>query len=215
MPMHLLQASNSTKLSALLHRSTAGFMSSGKEIMAMQLEEEEEAVSVRMRAANERLVESLYAAVAAGDGEAAAAVLADDVDWWFHGPRRCEHMRRRLTGEEAAFVFAPRRVAAVGRRGGWVVAEGWEGPRAYWVHAWAVEGGRITRFREYFNTSVTVREVGGQHQHQQQLEGGGGGGGGRRRAAAAVCWQSQRGYDDADADADAGCTSLPGLVLAI
>ncbi|KAG8085208.1 hypothetical protein GUJ93_ZPchr0010g8246 [Zizania palustris] len=173
-------------------------MGSGKERMAMKVEEEEEeAVSVRMRAANERLVESLYAAVAAGDGEAAAAVLADDVDWWFHGPRRCEHMRRRLTGEEAAFVFAPRRVAAVGRRGGWVVAEGWEGPRAYWVHAWAVEGGRITRFREYFNTSVTVREVGG-----------GGGGGVRRRAdaAAAVCWQSQRGHDD---------DLLPGLVLAI
>uniref|UniRef100_J3M637 SnoaL-like domain-containing protein n=1 Tax=Oryza brachyantha TaxID=4533 RepID=J3M637_ORYBR len=60
---------------------------------------------------NERLVESLYAAVAAGDGAAAEAVLADDVEWWFHGPRRCEHMRRRLAGEDqaAAFVFVPRR----------------------------------------------------------------------------------------------------------
>ncbi|XP_040380517.1 senescence associated gene 20-like [Oryza brachyantha] len=172
---------------------------------------------------NERLVESLYAAVAAGDGAAAEAVLADDVEWWFHGPRRCEHMRRRLAGEDqaAAFVFVPRRVAAVGRGGGWVVAEGWEGPRAYWVHAWAVEGGRITRLREYFNTSVTVRDVGdhahahGHCQPQLELGGGGGGGGGHRRAAgasAAVCWQSQRGCGGADDGAD---RSLPGLVLAI
>uniref|UniRef100_A0A0D9WFA6 Wound-induced protein 1 n=1 Tax=Leersia perrieri TaxID=77586 RepID=A0A0D9WFA6_9ORYZ len=75
------------------------------------------------------------------------------------------------------------------------------GPRAYWVHAWAVEGGRIARLREYFNTSVTVRDVGGgggcHHQHD-----------GRRRAA--VCWQSQRGCDD-----DKDRSSLPGLVLAI
>ncbi|KAF0910415.1 hypothetical protein E2562_002880 [Oryza meyeriana var. granulata] len=139
------------------------------------------------RRANERLVESLYAA---GDGAAAAAVRADDVDWWFHGPRRCEHMRRRRS---------------CSCRGGWVVAEGWVGPRSYWVHAWAVEGGRITRIREY-NTSVTVQEVGGHCQQPQQVEGGGGG-----PRCAAVCWQSQRGCGDDD-DAD---RSLPGLVLAI
>ncbi|KAB8098991.1 hypothetical protein EE612_028771 [Oryza sativa] len=178
--------------------------------MAMELEAEEEAMMTARRE-NERLVESLYAAVAAGDGAAASAVLAGDVDWWFHGPRRCEHMRRRLTGEaEAAsassFVFVPRRVAAVGRGGGWVVAEGWEGPRAYWVHAWAVEGGRITRLREYFNTSVTVRDVGGGGHCRPQLDGGGV----RRRAA--VCWQSQRGRGGGDDDDD---RSLPGLVLAI
>nr|XP_010938273.1 wound-induced protein 1 [Elaeis guineensis] len=110
---------------------------------------------------NKRLVESLYEALSRGDTEAVAGLMAEDLEWWFHGPRRCEHMRRVLTGEAGHgdhFRFVPRRVTEVGE-GGWVVAEGWEGDQAYWVHAWAVEDGVITRFREYFNTWVTVREL--------------------------------------------------------
>ncbi|XP_062190549.1 uncharacterized protein LOC133893529 [Phragmites australis] len=107
---------------------------------------------------NRQLVESLYGSLSRG---VTAALLAEDVDWWFHGPRRCQHMRRLLTGEAgpSAFRFAPARVTEVGSgegEGGWVVAEGWEGEHAYWV----LQGGVITRFREYFNTSVTVRELG-------------------------------------------------------
>ncbi|OAY73392.1 Wound-induced protein 1 [Ananas comosus] len=149
---------------------------------------------------NKKLVELLYDSLARGDTEAAAALLARDVDWWFHGPRRCQHMRRLLTGEAAdEFRFVPRRITEVGEGAGlgWVVAEGWEGEQAYWVHAWAVEGGVITRFREYFNTSVTVREVG------------------RAAATAAdvgcgdgdAVWQSQARAQTS--------RSLPGLVLAI
>ncbi|CAL9778041.1 unnamed protein product [Musa acuminata subsp. burmannicoides] len=104
------------------------------------------------------VVESLYEALSRDDAAAAAALMAEDVEWWFHGPRRCQYMRRLLTGEAGHrdFRFRPRRVAEVG---GWVVAEGWEGKHAYWVHAWVVEGGVITRFREYFNTAVTVQEL--------------------------------------------------------
>jgi ketosteroid isomerase-like protein len=101
---------------------------------------------------NREVVESLYASLARGDAAAVTALLAVDVDWWFHGPRRCQHMRRLLTGEargSATFRFTPARVAEVGggaSNDGWVVAEGWAGV--------------ITSFREYFNTSVTVRELG-------------------------------------------------------
>ncbi|XBI88809.1 hypothetical protein VPH35_026725 [Triticum aestivum] len=104
---------------------------------------------------NREVVESLYVSLARGDAAAMTALLAADLDWWFHGPCRCQHMRRLLTGEvvgTTAFRFTPTRVAEVGGAmdGQWVVAEGWAGEHDYWVHA----------FREYFNTSVTVRNLG-------------------------------------------------------
>ncbi|WOL14790.1 wound-induced protein 1-like [Canna indica] len=146
--------------------------------------------------ASKAVVESLYEALSRGDAAAAAALMAEDVEWWFHGPRRCQYMRRLLTGEVAHrdFRFRPRRVAEVGR--GWVVAEGWEGKHAYWVHAWAVEGGVITRFREYFNTAVTVQEVRPPAVSPENSH-----------SSAAAVWQSE-------VRAHRG-RSLPGLVLAI
>ncbi|PKA67122.1 Wound-induced protein 1 [Apostasia shenzhenica] len=108
-----------------------------------------------------RTVENLYDGIADGTPEKVAALLEPDVEWWFHGPPGREHMMRVLTGVEEEhhrrFKFRPRRVEEVGK---WVVAEGWEaGDDAYWVHVWAVEGGVITQFREYFNTRITVREL--------------------------------------------------------
>lgn len=149
------------------------------------------------------VVVSLYDALSRGDTAAAAAAMAEDVEWWFHGPRRCQYMRRLLTGEaddRDSFRFRPRRVTAVG--GPWVVAEGWEGKHAYWVHAWAVEHGVITLFREYFNTSLTV--IG-----QGQIRGGGAASStGRMGASGGALWQSE-------APAQEGRRSLPGLLLAI
>ncbi|KAL6657301.1 hypothetical protein ACP70R_005081 [Stipagrostis hirtigluma subsp. patula] len=148
-------------------------------------------------ASNRELVESLYGSLSGGDTAAVAALLAPDVDWWFHGPRSCQHMRRLLTGEAgpSAFRFAPARVTKVG--GEWVVAEGWgdgdDSSASYWVHAWLVQGGVITRFREYFNTSVTVREL-GRH-------------GPAKEDAGWAVWQSQPGKLKG--------RSMPGLVLAI
>ncbi|KAJ1699066.1 hypothetical protein LUZ63_007578 [Rhynchospora breviuscula] len=149
---------------------------------------------------NKMLVESLYESLSKGDMEAAAGILAEDVDWWFHGPRRCQHMRRLLTGEAATgeFQFVPRQVAQVGG-GRWVVAEGWEGQHAYWVHAWEVENGVITRFREYFNTSVTVREVGPGSSEMTFM--------GPSKKAGMQLWQSK-------AHGPLG-RSMPGLVLAV
>lgn len=154
------------------------------------------------------VVESLYASLARGDAAAATALLAADVDWWFHGPRRCQqHMRRLLTGElssataTAAFRFTPARVADVGE--GWVLAEGWaagageEGEKDYWVHAWRVRGGVISGFREYFNTCVTVREL-GRRPGPVKEEGD----------VLWAVWESQNPWPKAQ-------RCMPGLVLAI
>ncbi|XP_020585916.1 wound-induced protein 1-like [Phalaenopsis equestris] len=108
------------------------------------------------------LVLNMYQSLSTGDMNKAAALLAGELEWRFHGPPGREHMMRILTGvENQKFRFRPRREAELGK---WVVVEGWElsgEEEDYWVHAWVVEGGVITQFREYFNTSVTVRVLGG------------------------------------------------------
>ncbi|KAJ0961353.1 hypothetical protein J5N97_004039 [Dioscorea zingiberensis] len=137
--------------------------------------------------ANKRVVESLYDALTRGDTEAAAKLLASDLEWWFHGPPRRQHMMMVLTGQSGAltgFRFEPSRVAVVGE---WVVAEG-EEEGAYWVHVWTVREGVITQFREYFNTWLTVQELG-------------------RRTEGPTLWQS--------APTTYLGRSLPGLVLAV
>ncbi|XP_030466040.1 senescence associated gene 20-like [Syzygium oleosum] len=108
---------------------------------------------------NKATVEALYAALALGDSDKVAKLLASDLEWWFHGPPGCQHMMRVLTGESdySAFTFHPRSITAIGDD--CVIAEGWEGAQAYWVHAWTLKNGLIMQFREYFNTWLTVREV--------------------------------------------------------
>ncbi|KAF7006539.1 hypothetical protein CFC21_021576 [Triticum aestivum] len=124
-------------------------------------------MGMHARSKSNSMVESLYASLARGDVAAVAVLLAADLDWWFHGPHRCQHMRRLLAGEvkgALAFRFAPARVEEVGGAAEgdeqWVVAEGWAGEHDYWVHAWCLRAGVITSFHEYFNTSVTVRKLG-------------------------------------------------------
>ncbi|XP_039132503.1 senescence associated gene 20-like [Dioscorea cayenensis subsp. rotundata] len=109
--------------------------------------------------ANKNVVELLYTLITRGETEEATRLMASDLEWWFHGPPRRQHMMMLLTGQSGAltgFRFEPQRVAEVGE---WVVAEG-EEEGAYWVHVWTVKDGVITQFREYFNTWLTVREVG-------------------------------------------------------
>ncbi|KAJ8753884.1 hypothetical protein K2173_000138 [Erythroxylum novogranatense] len=107
---------------------------------------------------NKRVVHGLYKALAKGDTNTIASLLAGDVEWWFHGPPRCQHMMRMLTSGESndrtEFLFVPRTIDVIGER---VIAEGWEGEAAYWVHAWIVKDGKITEIREYFNTWLTVK----------------------------------------------------------
>ncbi|KAL6657243.1 hypothetical protein ACP70R_005023 [Stipagrostis hirtigluma subsp. patula] len=141
---------------------------------------------------NRFLVLRLYEALNARDNAAVQALLAPDLEWWFHGPPTHQHMMRILTGRGgSSFRFVPRSVDAFGST---VIAEGppdsaaqGGGGGAYWVHAWTVGAdGVITQLREYFNTDLTVT----------------------RLAAATTCvWQSHR--------PDSDTNSLPGLVLAI
>ncbi|XP_068669351.1 wound-induced protein 1 [Aristolochia californica] len=106
----------------------------------------------------EATVETLYVALMHGELEMVARLLAPDLEWWFHGPPHCQHMKRLLTGASSHldFQFVPRRITGIGDR---MFVEGWEGAHVYWVHVWTVQDGVITRFREYFNTWLTVRDV--------------------------------------------------------
>ncbi|KAK1283943.1 hypothetical protein QJS10_CPB21g01492 [Acorus calamus] len=142
----------------------------------------------------ERLVEALYDGLRRGDTEAVSGLIAPDLEWWFHGPPGQQHMMMVLTGQAGHkdFRFDPRRVARVGRTR--VVAEGWAGSHAYWVHVWTVANGLITQFREYFNTWLTVRDLRRTWEEAEANEGG-------------TIWESEVGVHPG--------RSLPGLVLAI
>lgn len=148
---------------------------------------------------NKAIVDTLYKALAQGDTSTAVKLLAGDVEWWFHGPPRCHHMMRMLTGESshAEFRFEPRSVEVVGDC---VIAEGWEGAQVYWVHVWSLKDGLITQFREYFNTWLTVRDVKPpgceirRHDHHDGHH---------------TVWQSH------PSPTDLARRSLPGLLLAI
>ncbi|XP_021901370.1 wound-induced protein 1 [Carica papaya] len=142
---------------------------------------------------NRAIVEELYKALSEDNAGMVAKLLASDLEWWFHGPPRCQHMMRMLTGasSRAEFRFEPRSIEVIGEC---VIAEGWEGAQAYWVHVWTLKDGLITQFREYFNTWLTVtdfRSPTWEIPHVTTL----------------TLWQSQ--------PRDLARRSLPGLVLAI
>ncbi|XP_010256988.1 PREDICTED: wound-induced protein 1 [Nelumbo nucifera] len=107
---------------------------------------------------NKVTLKELYDGLAWEDTETVARLLATDLEWWFHGPPRCQHMMRLLTGQStrAEFKFEPRSITAIDDR---VIVEGWEGTQAYWVHVWTLKDGLITQFREYFNTWLTVKDL--------------------------------------------------------
>lgn len=143
-------------------------------------------------AQNKATVGLLYKALAHGQTETVAGLLASDLEWWFHGPPRCQHMMKVLTGESGCneFTFEPRSITAIGDD--CVIVEGWEGAQVYWVHVWSVKDGLITQFREYFNTWLTVWDL-------RPWEVG--------HVSDDALWQSQ--------PRDLYSRSLPGLMLAI
>ncbi|XP_058739787.1 senescence associated gene 20-like [Vicia villosa] len=151
---------------------------------------------------NKSIVEILYKALlgqGAMEFQMVAKLLASDLEYWFHGPPKCQHMMRVLTGEidhKKGFKFEPRSVTSIGDC---VIVEGWEG-QAYWVHVWTLKNGLITQFREYFNTWLVVRDLRPlrweeddhhHHKHDSMM----------------TLWRSQ--------PRDLYRRSLPGLVLAI
>ncbi|XP_065873181.1 wound-induced protein 1-like [Euphorbia lathyris] len=145
---------------------------------------------------NKGVVDALYKGLGEGKMETVGKLVASELEWWFHGPPKCQHMMRILTGEARlnAFRFEPKSVEGVGDC---VIAEGWEGEKVYWVHVWTIKndgggggGGVIIQFREYFNTWLTVRDI-NPHPHHH----------------AHTVWQSH--------PRDLFTRSLPALVLAI
>ncbi|CAL5192416.1 unnamed protein product [Lathyrus oleraceus] len=150
---------------------------------------------------NKSIVETLYKALlgqGAMEFQTVSKLLASDLEYWFHGPPKCQHMMKVLTGEidhKKGFKFEPRSVSSIGDC---VIVEGWEG-EAYWVHVWTLKNGLITQFREYFNTWLVVRDLRPlrweedhhHHKHDSMM----------------TLWRSQ--------PRDLYRRSLPGLVLAI
>lgn len=130
-------------------------------------EEEEDLESEQQR--NQWLVIRLYEAINARDHTAAHALLAPDLEWWYHGPPASHHMMRLLTGcaspSSSSFRFHPLSVHAL-PASDVVIAEGITGRYhdSYWVHAWTVGPGPngdrvITHLREYLNTDLTVTRL--------------------------------------------------------
>ncbi|XP_042481560.1 senescence associated gene 20 [Macadamia integrifolia] len=153
---------------------------------------------------NKAVVKELYGALKRGDTSTVARLVASDLEWWFHGPPRCQHMMRVLTGKciSSEFSFQPRSVTGI--EDDRVIVEGWEGVQVYWVHVWTLQDGVITQFREYFNTWLTVKDLRPSSSASSP----------RCEIAEVVkndglttLWQSQLG--------DQKNRSLPGLVLAI
>jgi ketosteroid isomerase-like protein len=107
---------------------------------------------------NKAIVDALYKGLSNGEMETVARFIASDLEWWFHGPPKCQHMMIMLTGEssQTKFRFEPRNIEAIGDC---VIIEGWEGAQVYWVHVWTLKDGVITHLREYFNTWLTVTDI--------------------------------------------------------
>ncbi|KAH9309781.1 hypothetical protein KI387_037692, partial [Taxus chinensis] len=114
-------------------------------------------VATLAEAENRRVVEQLYIALGDGDVDTAGKILAAELEWWFHGPPRCDHMMRLLTGASThlQFSFNPKSITAKGTK---VFVEGRENESLYWVHVWTVNDGIITQLREFFNTSLVARD---------------------------------------------------------
>ncbi|KAL0344410.1 UNVERIFIED_CONTAM: hypothetical protein Sradi_4272300 [Sesamum radiatum] len=101
-------------------------------------------------------VRRLYQVISTGAGEI-SGLIAEDLEWWFHGPQNCHHMMKMLTAAGTSdFKFEPRSMDSIDDR---IIVEGWEGAEVYWVHVWTLKDGVITQFREYFNTWLTVRDL--------------------------------------------------------
>ncbi|XP_071715325.1 senescence associated gene 20-like [Rutidosis leptorrhynchoides] len=148
---------------------------------------------------NMSTVNTLYKSLVSGDTKIVPGLLATDLEWWFHGPQNCHHMMRMLTGEakHTDFTFEPRSVTTIDDHN--VIVEGYEGANVYWVHFWTLKDRLITRFREFFNTWLTVKELRVGHVGRAHDWVG--------KKSRSTVWRSQ--------PRDLFRRSLPGLMLAI
>lgn len=99
--------------------------------------------------------------------------MAEDVDWWFHGPKsrqlRCMQVLSLIVGEVDldGVLFVPSDVTAKNDK---VISEGITTVRnrrggfvdVAWVHVWTLStsGGRVTGLQEFINTAVSATVLG-------------------------------------------------------
>lgn len=125
------------------------------------------------------LVKRLYDAIRDEDVTTIQALLAPELDWWYHGPYGRQHMKFLLTGITRfhTFGFIPTDFWVIGNR---VFVEGHgllmqELPsaattvdslnssstaRSSWVHVWTVKDKKVlVVLREYVNTAIIVTSV--------------------------------------------------------
>jgi len=117
-------------------------------------------------------VQEVYGAFGRGDVPAILNVIADEVDWEFVGSPALPYAGRRRSRKEVADFFAaipradtihsfePREFIEAGEH---VTVLGWEKSTAVdtgkefeseWIHLFTVKGGKITRWRGFFNTAA-------------------------------------------------------------
>ncbi len=130
-----------------------------REDLAKEIQSEQEEALEQI--SNERVVRTLYSALAEGDAASVQALVAEDLEWWFHGPPTQQHMMRLLTGVTSCdtFAFEPISVRGIANK---VFVEGKGSsstPGLFWVHIWTVKEKRITQLREYFNTAILVTDL--------------------------------------------------------
>jgi uncharacterized protein len=113
------------------------------------------------------IVRSFYDRLGAGDAAGALGLMAPDIEWitmWHYkvdgrGPERvAEGLFKPLVAEWSSFALVPTEFIAVGDTvvslGDFTGVHGATGKsaEARYAHVWTVEGGRITRFRQYIDT---------------------------------------------------------------
>ncbi len=121
------------------------------------------------------MIRRLYDAFGRADVPAVLEALADDVDWWFHGPTTIPFGGRRRGREQVAQFFAALaeyvevdqfgaqgeflasddRIVVLGRERMHVKSTGgaWD---TDWVHVWTVRDGKVAQFQEFSDTAAIV-----------------------------------------------------------
>jgi ketosteroid isomerase-like protein len=122
---------------------------------------------------NMQIVESLYRAFGQGDMATILGLLAEDIDWYFngrpedvpfagqrHGHQAMIEFFTTIAQTSAVYEFAPREVMAFDDK---VLVLGHERVCALatdrifetdWAHLYTIQGGKIVRLREYYDTAA-------------------------------------------------------------
>ena len=113
------------------------------------------------------IVRSFYDKLKAGDAPGALGLMAPDIEWitmWHYriegrGPERvAEGLFKPLMAEWSSFALVPSEFIAEGDSvvslGAFTGVHGTTGKlaEARYAHVWTVQGGKITRFRQYIDT---------------------------------------------------------------